>query len=109
MRFFLLIAVLFASPASAANGQFADLGWETYMQKNVYTQRAKPLDFLELGKPLDPQPGDGVQLRFGVSAVKREGPHYKQEDAPITDAIEAAAPVINTSFFLVALILHILR
>lgn len=91
------------------------------METNVYGRADRRCSRLEIlcgrkdesglfavGRPRRPKPGDGLQIRFGVGADGMEGPNPSQEDAPITDAINKAAPVVNTGLFLAALILFLL-
>ncbi len=103
-----------------AVGVCAQPTWNQYMDANVYGRADRRCSRLEIlcgrgenrlftiGRARRPKPGDGLQIRFGVGADGMEGPNPSQEDAPITDAFNKAAPVVNTSLFLVALILFLL-
>ena len=100
------LALLFACPAIAGSGQTADLSWNEYMDRNVYSRRDRHCDktfllcrrtgaagYFQIGMPRRPRPGDGIQVRFGAGGDGAGGPPAYQEPAPITDFINKAAPV----------------
>lgn len=90
------------------------------MERNVYSRRDRRCEkthllcrragttgYFRIGRPRRPRPGDGIQLRFGAGGDEAEDYAFEQ-DAPITNAVNKAAPIINTGLFLTALILFLL-
>ncbi|MFH2204739.1 MAG: hypothetical protein ABIJ96_16620 [Elusimicrobiota bacterium] len=124
MRALYLIPIflaVFVLPAGASGIYHAELTWHGYMQSNVYGRADRrcsrtrilcgdesPESFLSLGRPNRPRPGDGLQLRFGPGGAETGRTSPPQEPAPITDAVNFAAPVINTGLCLAALMLFLL-